>query len=283
MLIVFHALDSGRVVNISQAGGKGLWNGSKGIYIMNGQKNNFLGGFKMKQRMQGMVMGILVTTLLLGTVTAFAATTRTIEATFGGVRTMLHGQEFAMNDFQGAPIESLTYSGRLFVPVEKILHAMGENVQWNAQTAVLNFGTPAGADTPAQAPTSGRPLVEVAPRFEGGGTLGLMNRMQTVNMRGESFTNTFVFNGAGWSHHNLNRQFTTLTGTIGRVDGSGTVPRTITFIGDGRELASFVVGDQHFPENIAVNVAGVTTLRIEVTNNAGGSRVNIGFTNVMLH
>lgn len=236
----------------------------------------------MKQRMQGLVMGVLVMTLIFSTATVFAATTRTIEVTAGNVRTTLFGQEFVVRDDQGAIIESFTYSGRVFVPVDVITHAMDDNVQWDAVTSTLNFGTPAG--TPPQLP-EGRPLVEVAPFFERSGNNTV--RLENVNMRGEPFTNaiTFAVGTNRWSHHNLAGQFTVLTGTIGRIDGTrGTIPRTIRFIGDGAELDSFIINENTEPTSISVDVTGVRTLRIEVVPSPGGAaQVGVAFANAMLH
>ena len=59
----------------------------------------------MKQRMQGMVMGVLVTVLLLGSVAAFAAAPQSIEVTFGNIRTTLFGEEFVVRDAQGMIIQ----------------------------------------------------------------------------------------------------------------------------------------------------------------------------------
>jgi len=235
----------------------------------------------MKQRMQGLVMGVLVTTLLLGTVTAFAATTQTIDVVFGNVRTTLFGQEFVAMDDQGTAVVPLTYNGRTYIPVEAILHAMGDGAQWDAATATLNFGAVV-EDTP-QLP-EGRPLLEVAPSFERAGNATI--RIQTATMRGETFTNaiTVPTSANGWAHHALDGQFTRLTGTIGRIDGSGTVPRILRFIGDGNELASFTIGEHFAPEDISIDVTGVTTLRIEVVRTPGANAgLGVAFANAMLY
>jgi len=94
----------------------------------------------MKQRIQGIIMGVLVTVVLLGTATVFATTVQTIEVTFGGVRTTLLGQEFVVRDEDGMLIQSITYDGRVYIPMDTILYALGDNVQWNENTQILNFG-----------------------------------------------------------------------------------------------------------------------------------------------
>ena len=79
-----------------------------------------------------------------------------------------------------------------------------------------------------------------------------------------------------WSHHNLNHQFNTITGTVGRIDGSvGRQSATISFIGDGRGLASFVVDENTLPFDISVDVSGVLILRVEIQHtNQGMSLAN---------
>ena len=86
----------------------------------------------MKQRLQGMVMGVLVTTLLLGTVTVFATSTRTIEVTYG-VSVVVNGvrQNFASD------MQPFTSSGRTFLPVRGIADALGMNVEWDESTSTV--------------------------------------------------------------------------------------------------------------------------------------------------
>ena len=170
----------------------------------------------MKQRLQGMVMGVLVTVLMLSTMTVFAAAPQTIEVIFGGVRTTLFGQEFVVRDDQGIAIEPITYNNRLYVPVDSILHAMGDNVQWNVETGILNFGVAGTATPPVREAVS---LFEAIPAFEGSPS-GII--IGTVNMMGQAYANVMnsgSWSGGGWRHHNLNAEFTTLTGIIGRIDG----------------------------------------------------------------
>ena len=90
-------------------------------------------------------------------------------------------------------------------------------------------------------------------------------------MQGNPFPNAIVppSSAAGsailsWSNHNLNSQFSAITGTIGREDGSGNAARSISFIGDGRALASFTVDGSTSPTDISVDVTGVLVLRIEI-------------------
>ena len=200
----------------------------------------------MKQRMQGMVMGILVTVLLLSSVTVFAATPRTIEVIFGGVRTTLFGQEFVVRDDQGMVIEPFIYNGRAFVPVDTVLHAMGLNAQWNEVTSTLNFGTASGTqpapsgvrhylenDIQATQVSEVRNRGEGIGRFPADGTF-VMNRVPyssgitaTLN-RGSNVTFTYNIEGRG---------YTRLSGVFGRVGGHINTPGALTITADGVVLS----------------------------------------------
>ena len=225
----------------------------------------------MKQHMQGMVMGVLVTVLLLGTATIFAATPQTIEVVFGNVRTTLFGQEFVVRDSQGLVIEPLTYNGRVYVPVETVLHAMGQNVQWDAYAGILNFGT-----TAQQPPNLERRTLNSAAPFYDRGSVGsgeVPRIAEFVMMGGVEYLDAIVFSRqhhlSGFRHnsftlHNLNGQFTTLSGYFGRVDGSGSVDVILNIFGDGRLLQELSVRAGDLPIPISVSVEGVRLLRIEV-------------------
>ena len=60
-------------------------------------------------------------------------------------------------------IEPLTYNDRVYVPVDSILHAMGQNVQWNANTNTLNFGATQETQPPVQA---GEPFTQAVPPYD---------------------------------------------------------------------------------------------------------------------
>ncbi|MCL2190183.1 MAG: hypothetical protein FWC16_14390 [Defluviitaleaceae bacterium] len=134
------------------------------------------------------------------------------------------------------------------------------------------------------------PLFEASPIFESGGVWRRHNwqnvyfrpQLQNENMLGVLYSNTLQFNilgDVGWTHQNLDRQINTITGLIGRIDGSGSGGSRITFIGDGRTLATFRVDGSTTPTPISVDVRGVQVLRIEFDQPSGGAQ--IAFANAM--
>ena len=232
----------------------------------------------MKQWMKGLVTGVLATVLLMGTLTVFAAATRTIEVTFGEVAITLLGREVVVRDGQGAVLETITYDGQVYVPMDVILYAMGNDVQWNAANSVLNFG--------AMLPEGGQPLVEVAPWFSASRSVDIR---PTINVRGETFRNAIRyfnpgFGGVIYSNHALDGQFTLLTGVLGRSDETpdGRLG-VVRFMGDGRLLDSFTVNDGFGLESFSIDVTGVNTLRIELENTPGARAPRIAIIDAKLH
>jgi len=221
-------------------------------------------------QIKGFVAGMLAAVILLSSGTALANTiNRSIDVIFRDIRLVVDGQPFTPRDAQGRVVEPFIFEGTTFLPVRAVSDALGIPVGWDGITSTVYLGNVPG----------GAPFFATVPEFEGSGL-----RTGTVNMQGNPFpnalNNSFTHSGS-WGHRNLNGQFNTITGTIGRIDGSGNAARTISFIGDGRELASFNVDGTTPPTAISVDVRGVLILRIEIAASSGGG-ARIAFANAMI-
>ena len=88
------------------------------------------------------------------------------------------------------------------------------------------------------------------------------------------------FNATVYTLHNLNSQFATLSGNIGRVDAYAMEDATVNIIGDGRVLQTHNLKAGDLPIDFALSVAGVNLLRIEFILTATGAWVGyalVGF------
>ena len=160
--------------------------------------------------------------------------------------------------------------GRTFLPAELLARALNIPTRWDGATRTVYIG----------AATLGSPLFETTPTTAS-------NNITTVatTMSGTSFDTVLRlyrrFGGwSAWGEFNLNGQFSSLTGILGRV-GTDSGTSTIRFIGDGRELASFAVDGTTLPHEISVNTQGVLVLRIEMSG-AGFGAIP-GLADPMLH
>jgi len=229
----------------------------------------------MKQRMQGMFLGMLMTVLALGAVSVVAASGRTIDVVYG-VAIVVEGE--AVDFPEGA--RPFVSEGQVFAPVDVLAGALGFDFSWNEGTHTVYLD--------AQVPQVLLPFFENVPFFERGGRRGSQLALGTVSMQGTPFPNSLRINfprtGIGqwdaWKHFNLNGEFELLTGIIGRVDGSGTGANFISFIGDGRTLATFSIDGDTSPMDIAVDVRGVRVLRIQFDESIRNAQ--IAFTDAMI-
>jgi len=216
-----------------------------------------------RERIKGIVIGFVISALLM---TAVFASTSVMREVFYGVNLVINGQEWNPPD----DMTPFISDGRTFLPVRGIAETLGVPVDWDGATRTVFVGTiPHGAPFWTTVPAFERTNTTAGWRFE---------RLSTVNMLGNPYANAVYWSwgmgwGLGWSHHNLNAQFNALTATIGRVDGSGTQTSTISFIGDGREIASFAVDGDSIPRDISVDVTGVLILRIEMSVPTDGSTI----------
>jgi len=113
------------------------------------------------------------------------------------------------------------------------------------------------------------------PAFEGNGL-----RIVTANMLGNAYANAlasvriFDWSAANdWGRRNLDGKFTTITGIIGRLDGSSSRDSSIVFIGDGRQIASFTVSGSTLPTEVSIDVRGINILEIRIDEPSNGVRV----------
>ena len=212
----------------------------------------------MKQRMQGMVVGVLLTVLLLSATMVHANNRVTREITYG-VNVMLNG-EMVQFDYDSRPF---VMEGRTFLPLRTIADLVGLPVDFDPATNTAIVGN-------RHAEPVRRPLTQAAPHFDSAGGAGSRATAEDFRvMIGQTYQSPLVFRTTStnlyrFTLHQLNSQYRMLTGYVGRVDGTRMVDATIRFVGDGVLLQYYELRATDAPTPISVSVEGVTQLRIEV-------------------
>jgi len=116
----------------------------------------------MKQRMQGVVIGILATVLLLGTVTAFANTQTVTRQITYGIGVILNGQTVDFDEDS----RPFVMDGRTFLPLRTLAELLGLPVDFDPVTNMTIVGTPpAGQPTAVQPPAD--PIIATPPDNQG--------------------------------------------------------------------------------------------------------------------
>ena len=220
------------------------------------------------------VIGFILGAILSTSVGAMASSrTETRQITFG-VRVNFDGQIVNFDDDS----QPFVMGGRTFLPLRAMADLLNLPVDFDPGTNTAYLGNRfAGVRTP---------LNVAAPHFDTGGTgSSSVAKLDSVSMGGATYNNALRFRrGREWASnenrftlHNLGGQFRTLTGYIGRVDGSLMRNATISFYGDGQLLQSYELRATDMPIPISVFVEGIVQLRIEVffPQVSGGGNVAI--------
>ncbi|MCL2235949.1 MAG: stalk domain-containing protein [Defluviitaleaceae bacterium] len=212
--------------------------------------------------MKGFVVGVAVMFALSATVVAANPVMR--ELIFGvGVSFNGEIQDF---DYDSRPF---VIDGRTFLPVRAVADMVGLEIDFDVATNTVLLTTshqqPGNrlADTTFHGTRLNENFVERT-ATEG-----------SVQIVGTTHTNVTTYrisnnNNQLETHHNLGGAYSRLTGLFGRVDGApGNREATVTILGDGTPIHSFVLGGGQMPVNLDVDVTGVQLLVVQVR--AGGA------------
>lgn len=96
----------------------------------------------MKQRLQGLIAGVLVgATLTSGTVLATNGS-RMAELLYSNIKILLDGNEIVPKDANGNTIEPFIIEGTTYLPVRGIASSLGLNVEWDGATQTVKLNKP---------------------------------------------------------------------------------------------------------------------------------------------
>jgi hypothetical protein len=231
------------------------------------EKINFWEVFMKKIKLRGarnFILGFLTCAILFSlAITVFAARPDVrwteIRVGYGDYKVYVDGLLFEARH-GNTLLEPFVHNGWIYAPFEHIAKALGKDAYWDGATHSLYLGrrTPAGVATP---------FLRTAPAYD----VSDQNNVKiedTVQMGGSQYSNAIIYqayaNHPHHSLHNLNGQYTRVTGYIGRVDGTAQYGVTFNFIADGNVIASYELNALDLPQRITLNVHGVRNLRIQV-------------------
>ena len=95
----------------------------------------------MKKRLQGLVTGVLIGTLLTSGVVFAKQTTETINVVYDNIKILIDGKEYQPTDANGDVVEPFIYNGTTYLPVRAIANAFDKEVDWEAQTSTVTLGS----------------------------------------------------------------------------------------------------------------------------------------------
>lgn len=161
-------------------------------------------------------------------------------------------------DSAGKEIEPFIYNGTTYLPVKAVGEAVGKDVTWDSATSTVYIGKSGVTKYLGQQVKAYQKDSYV---YEG-----------TVKMGGTTYTNSIHVSYADGksAYYNLNGLYNSMSGMYGIADGYKE-DCIIYIYGDDRLLQQLECRAGKMPKNFAVNVAGVTQLRIQFGSDVEGA------------
>lgn len=190
---------------------------------------------------------------------AFASNVaRTITVYYQDIKMYVDGQRVNTSS------EPFIYNGSTYLPVRAISEALGEEVYWDGNTKSVYIG---------ERPGTTQYLMDVCPPYQVDVNIKeyYPENGKYFLMAGDKYTNGITGCCASYNaYFNTNSQFNTLKLTYGPVDNYSFYDKvgTLSFIADGKEIASFEVREGDMPKSTSLSIKGVNQLIIRFTGNS---------------
>ncbi len=95
----------------------------------------------MKKRLQGLIAGLLIGTMLTSGVVFAKQATETISVIYDNIKILIDGKEYQPTDANGNIVEPFIYNGTTYLPVRAIANAFNKNVNWDAENNTVILGS----------------------------------------------------------------------------------------------------------------------------------------------
>ena len=237
----------------------------------------------MKKNTQKKILAVAVAAVsLCGT--AFAAgavTTRMIEANYMNIRIVVDGKEITPTDANGKVVEPFASEGTTYLPVRAIGEALGKEVTWDGETATVYVG-----EIPGQANS----WMKLLPPYEinkWSKTYDGSNLKEYMTVAGKDITEGVMLqdrNGisfdASYALWNTDLKYSTMTFTVGHVDGTSTDNATLEVYLDGELSTSYDLKWDGAPQTITVPLNRAANVKLLVVKSDLHSQAGYGIYNI---
>ena len=229
----------------------------------------------MKKRLQGLVIGVLIGTLLTGAAAYAAVGNKTIEVLYNNIKVYKDNVLCELKDANGTIIEPFIYNGTTYMPVRGTASLADMQVTWDGATqSVYLWDNLVPNDTY---------LMEVCPPYETSSDCRtyLQNEGESFQMSGKKYSNGFSFTYRGqFALFNLNSKYSTINFTVGHIDGTDLHDQTLSFIVDGKTVKEITVEAEALPKTISIPVN--YGLQLKVINDDGWHSSSVGLGNITI-
>ena len=257
----------------------------------------------MKEKIQGIIAGWLMSTILIGGYTLAADFSETVDIFYRNIKLYVDGAEYVAKDGNGNVVEPFIYNGTTYLPVRGVADAFGKDVVWDGATSSIFMGK-----RDQNQPDNYLHKVQYNDyKSRNGGRLHIINGTVT-DYNGTLYTNGILFLDNSYESDSvdknlegvgsvlaypLNSQYKTLTGKIvlpksvnlstKKIDNACTQTTDVLLYGDGGLLYKATGVTASMPFQFNVDISGVNLLRICIRTDYDYSLRSVALTDLALY
>ena len=217
----------------------------------------------MKKRLQGLILGVLIGTLLTSGVAVATNTTTLYDVITDGVKIVLDGKEFICTDANGNIVQPMIYNGTTYIPVRAVSSAFGKAVYWDGEEQTVYLGNMNGK---LENPTLKLEDIENIAEWKS----SLVGEKNIFDNYGNFYDSCVRYkNSLSKEFANvccetlLNKKYNTFKAILFIPEKSNWEgDSSLKIIGDGKLLMEQVMNKTSEPVDIEVSVAGINNFKI---------------------
>ena len=214
----------------------------------------------MKERVKGVIAGLLVGSTIAGGGVWAATGMQTIDVSFSDIKIFMDGEQIDPKDANGQTVEPFIYNGTTYLPVRAVGNAIGKEVSWDGVNKVVYLGAKPG--------NVENWLNVCGPyQYKAGQEYRLENN-EYFTMSGQKYTNGFVLGDHAYQAealYNLNGKYNSVSFTVGHIDGSSDKNVKMNIYLDGIIAYEKELKYDDVAKKVTIPLNGALQMKIEIS------------------
>lgn len=228
----------------------------------------------MKERLQGIVVGLLIGTLSAGSVVYAKSGVEHIQISYDNIKVYKDNQLYNLKDSSGKTVEPFVYNGTTYLPLRSAANLAGMDVTWDSKTKSIHlWDEMSGPEKVAV------DMMEVCQPNYTGGVCYVYTKYdgESFPLGDKYYVSGLKFVGdSGYAEFELNGKYSEMTMMVGHVPGSLRGTGVLTFTVDGKEVEEVKLGSDQRPKEITVPLKRGNQLRIDCNGDASFAQYGLG-------
>ena len=217
----------------------------------------------MKEKLKGVILGLLIGVLITGSIGYAASRSTTIDVFFDNIKIFMDGEELDPRDANGQKVEPFIYNGTTYLPVRAVGQAVGKAVEWDGVEKVVYLGAKPGSTEnwlDVCAPYQYKECKEYR-----------LTDNKYFTMSGKKYTNgytMYLWNPSRTAEalYNLDGRFNSVSFTVGHVDDTTRASAKLNVYLDGIIEYTKDLKYDDLAQKVTIPLDGALQMKIELVS-----------------